>query len=415
MPPLISVNLPVYNGARTLERQLKSILGQSFGDFQLLITDNASTDGTEDICRAFAALDQRIVYRRNPRNLGFNFSFARNLHNSLESEFMIYASANDYWHPDYLAECLNVLKKNPDAAAAYSWCQFVDENGRPASIFGPGHPTEPYRDDFDLADPSPVNRFLRVINELGMCTFFYGLFRLEVWQRYTAVMYRPNAAGDNYFLAALALSYRLLQIPKPLFFREIPALDASFFERQARLLKFNIGDRETPEASNIYLTGFLDYIQAHEALFTDYGFLARLTPAEKESLVSTTSRLIMERYSDQLLNEIRHNAALVGRGCFYAPPAAEGPAPEGGYRTLDFLALSHINTALNRYIDYFPEVPGLYHALALTLVCLGRLPEAIAALEEELKNNPTRMESLDLLARLRNKTATSGTSQGGAA
>ncbi len=415
MPPLISVNLPVYNGARTLQRQLQSILGQSFGDFQLLITDNASTDGTEDICRAFAARDPRVIYRRNPRNLGFGFSFNRNLYNSLESEFTVYASANDYWHPDYLAEGLKVLQKNPDAAVAYSWCQFVDEYGRPVSMRERSQATDAYFDKFDLSTSNPKKRFYSVISEMDRVTVFYGLFRLEVWQRYAEITRQHNAAGDNYLVAALALSRRMIQIPRPLLFREVPARDEDYFASQDRLLKFNLGDREIPATSNIYLHGFLEHLQAHEALLTYYGYLIGLTPDEKERLVSVTSQVIMERYSRPLRDEIQHNVALVNRGCFYVPPADEGPAPEGGYRTLSFLAQNHINWILSRYINYFPQFPGLYHALALTLILVGRLPEAATALEEELKHNPTHLASLELLARLRDRTDTPGTPREGEA
>ncbi len=405
MSPPVMINLPVYNGSRTIERQLKSIIGQTFGDFQLLIADNASTDETEPICRDFAALDSRIVYRRNPRNMGFGFSFNRNLYNGLESEFMIYASSNDYWHPEYLAECLKTLKKNPAAAAAYSWCQFVDETGRPASIFGPGHPTEPYRDNFDLGDPNPEKRFSSVINNMGMCTAFYGLFRLAAWQRYTEAMRQPSAAGDNYLLAALALECQLLQIPQALFFREIPALDKNFFERQARLQKFGVGDRKIDDISKSYIYSFLEHLQAHEALLTYHGALFSLPVDRKEALLPITSQLIMERYAEQLHNEMEHNAALAGRGCFYAPPDDDGPAPEGGYRTLNFLAMSNISVMLSRYINYFPNFPRLYYAWALTLAALGRRLEALAALEEELKNNPTHRESLELKARLQKAEA----------
>ncbi len=391
---------------------MKSILGQTFGDFQLLITDNASTDGTEDICRAFAAQDQRVVYRRNPRNMGFGFSFNRNLYNSLESEFMVYASHNDHWSPDYLAECLKVLKKNPDAAAAYSWCQFIDEKGRPASIFGHGHPTDPYRDEFDLGDRDPKTRFNSVISKMGMVTAFYGLFRLDAWQRYFGVMRQPSAAGDNYLLAALSLSYRLIQIPRPLFFREIPVMDQGYVERQARLLRFNVGDREIPDISDCYLSGFLEHIQAHEALLTYHGLLSRLTTTEKENLAPGTSRRVMQRYSSHLEDEVRHNVALAARGCFYVPPADEEPPPPGGYRVLNFLSVAHISDLLSRYINYYPTFPGLYHALGQTLALLGRIPEAVTALEEELKINPTYLESLELLARLR-KAEASRNARGG--
>jgi tetratricopeptide (TPR) repeat protein len=197
----------------------------------------------------------------------------------------------------------------------------------------------------------------------------------------------------------------MAQIPRPLFFRESPALDKDFFERQGRLLKFGLGDRAIPEVSDCYLYGFLEHLQAHEALLTYYGALAKLSPEAKEKLVAEAARLVMERYSSQLHDEMRHNTALAGRGCFYVPPADEAPAPGGAFRTLNFLTVSAVNTVLSRYINYFPEFPGLYHALALTLTLLGRIPEAVTALKEELKKDPTHRECLDLLAHLQKNEA----------
>ena len=68
--PLVSIGLPVYNGDRYLAEALDSILAQSFADFELIISDNASTDGTQDICETYARRDERIVYSRLPENLG---------------------------------------------------------------------------------------------------------------------------------------------------------------------------------------------------------------------------------------------------------------------------------------------------------------------------------------------------------
>jgi glycosyltransferase involved in cell wall biosynthesis len=68
--PKISIGLPVRNGEEYLEESIDSILAQTFTDFELIISDNASTDRTEAICRAYAAKDRRIRYYRNPVNIG---------------------------------------------------------------------------------------------------------------------------------------------------------------------------------------------------------------------------------------------------------------------------------------------------------------------------------------------------------
>src|SRR5437867_3679459 len=73
----VSIGLPVYNGQQFVACAIESILRQAFTDFQLVITDNASTDKTGSICRSFAERDRRIVYHRLPRNIGAILNFER--------------------------------------------------------------------------------------------------------------------------------------------------------------------------------------------------------------------------------------------------------------------------------------------------------------------------------------------------
>ena len=70
--PRLTVGLPVFNGEDYLAEALESLLAQTFTDFELIISDNASTDGTEQICRRYAARDPRVHYVRQPRNLGIS-------------------------------------------------------------------------------------------------------------------------------------------------------------------------------------------------------------------------------------------------------------------------------------------------------------------------------------------------------
>ncbi len=70
--PRLSIGLPVYNGEEYLTESLEALLGQTYEDFELIISDNDSTDGTADICRRYAKQDSRIRYFRQPRNIGCN-------------------------------------------------------------------------------------------------------------------------------------------------------------------------------------------------------------------------------------------------------------------------------------------------------------------------------------------------------
>lgn len=75
--PLVSIGMPIYNGARYVEEALQSILGQTFSDFELIISDNASSDATESICRRYAVEDSRNRYSRNTHDLGATANYSR--------------------------------------------------------------------------------------------------------------------------------------------------------------------------------------------------------------------------------------------------------------------------------------------------------------------------------------------------
>ncbi|WP_081588053.1 glycosyltransferase family 2 protein [Gloeocapsa sp. PCC 7428] len=75
--PRISIGMPVYNGEPYLKDAINSILNQTFEDFELIISDNGSTDRTEEICRTIASQDQRVRYYRNEQNLGAGWNFNR--------------------------------------------------------------------------------------------------------------------------------------------------------------------------------------------------------------------------------------------------------------------------------------------------------------------------------------------------
>jgi glycosyltransferase involved in cell wall biosynthesis len=134
--PRVSVGLPVFNGARYLERCLKSILGQTFHDFDLVISDNASQDETPAICEQLAARDSRVRYIRNSRNIGIMENFAA-VAREARGELFAWIGSDDLWEPDFLNMLVGALDANPTAGLAcanYDWIDDADNYARPGSI-----------------------------------------------------------------------------------------------------------------------------------------------------------------------------------------------------------------------------------------------------------------------------------------
>src|SRR5438046_1239310 len=108
---LVSIGLPVYNGGQRIEEVVWSVLAQDHARIELVISDNASTDDTEDVCRALVRADSRVVYHRQPRNVGLlnNFVTAIRVANGT---FFRWIGDDDWMAPDYVSRCLETFAED---------------------------------------------------------------------------------------------------------------------------------------------------------------------------------------------------------------------------------------------------------------------------------------------------------------
>ncbi|MDY6949991.1 MAG: glycosyltransferase family 2 protein [Thermodesulfobacteriota bacterium] len=207
--PQLSIGLPVYNGERFLEEALVSLLGQTFQDFELIISDNASTDGTQEICRETASKDSRIRYYRNDANLGAAWNY-NHLFGLARSPFFKWASHDDVCAPTYLERCLNPLKQDSSLVLCYPQTAIIDHTGERVRS---------YDDQFNLTSPNPFERLKQFLfaRTQGECNAVFGLVRTSFLNR-TALIGRFNGS-DSVLLLSLLLMGKFLEIPEELFFR----------------------------------------------------------------------------------------------------------------------------------------------------------------------------------------------------
>jgi glycosyltransferase involved in cell wall biosynthesis len=207
--PQISVGMPVYNGEKYLGQAIESILVQSFSEFELIISDNASTDRTMEICKAYASNDSRIKYLRHEVNMGgpknWNFVFI-----AAKGRYFKWASANDLCSPELLAKCKNILDDNDDVALCYPKTRLIDEQG---------NVTEDYEDHLDLCNPDPCTRFINLVTNLRLNNPQAGLFRSSVLKRTGLERFYPG--GDIPLMAEVALGGKFYEWPEFLFYRRM--------------------------------------------------------------------------------------------------------------------------------------------------------------------------------------------------
>lgn len=208
--PKLSVGLPVFNGEEYLAEAIDAILAQTFDDFELIISDNASTDRTEEICRRYAAMDPRITYRRQQRNMGaaanYNFVFE-----SATAPYFRWSSHDDLIAPTMFERCVAALDAEPsDVVLAY-----------PKTKIRQSEDAEdvPYEDHLDLSMPTPHQRLRELASKVVLCNAVFGIVRSDALRKTRLI--DAFASSDEVLLAELAMLGRFRQVPEYLFIRRL--------------------------------------------------------------------------------------------------------------------------------------------------------------------------------------------------
>jgi glycosyltransferase involved in cell wall biosynthesis len=194
---LVSVGLPVRNGADRIERVVKSVLDQNHENLELVICDNASTDGTEDLCRDLATQDSRVVYRRHSVNVGLLNNFISAMQFATGT-FFRWVGDDDWLAPNCVSRGLDVYGGDDRLILVTSQVEYAGPEGLTQSA--------PYNGTA-LGSDDPVTRFcemLRLLNESYLLIDpLYGLFRREPVAR---IARRNMLREDQVFATKLALA-----------------------------------------------------------------------------------------------------------------------------------------------------------------------------------------------------------------
>ncbi|MEU5217235.1 glycosyltransferase family 2 protein [Streptomyces sp. NPDC020807] len=252
--PRLSIGLPVYNGEEYLAESLDALLGQTYEDFELIISDNASTDGTQDICRRYAEKDSRIRYKRLPRNIGatpnHNLVFTES-----RGELFKWASHDDLYARELLRRCVDALDEHPDVILAHADQAVIDADGQVKV---------PYTYTLTTGSPYAPDRFRSMLFEPGGDDF-YGVIRADVLRRVRPLDSYHHA--DRTFVSEIGLFGRFHQVPELLYFRRDHPTRAERANPSKRSRCVNLDPRRagilhpTPRLLAEYVWGFVSAIQ----------------------------------------------------------------------------------------------------------------------------------------------------------
>lgn len=207
--PLVSIGLPVRNGEPYVTTMIDSILAQTFTDFELIISDNCSTDKTREICASYAASDARVRFHPLEKNIG-----AAPNHNRVvelaRGRFFKYTGHDDILAPTFLERCLEALNAAPEAVVAYPRTLFIDAEGAPLG-----------EDTVSLDSPAirPETRLKQFFHRISYINPLYGVIRTDALRK--TRLEGSFLKSDQVLIAELLMLGRFTEVPETLFYRRL--------------------------------------------------------------------------------------------------------------------------------------------------------------------------------------------------
>ncbi|MBA2525970.1 MAG: glycosyltransferase family 2 protein [Pyrinomonadaceae bacterium] len=210
--PLVSVGLPVYNGEKYVRRALSSLLAQDYENFELIVSDNASTDGSREICQEYAAKDSRIKLHAHQQNQGVVANFGAVLARARGPYFM-WAAVDDRWMPGFVTALVKKLNEDPKAGVAMSAVERRYEDGGIKDVVRYTGDAEPSRmSNYRLAAALTAGSMHHL--------YIYGLFRTDFLRR--AFCNYPQVKGpDRLFMTQIALATKFRYVDEILHVRQV--------------------------------------------------------------------------------------------------------------------------------------------------------------------------------------------------
>lgn len=209
--PRVSIGLPVFDGQDFVAEAIDSVLAQTFTDFELIISDNGSTDETSRICQSYAEKDARVHYYRSSQNRGASWNYNRTVELARGSYFR-WLAHDDLLDPTLIAKSVAVLDAHPEVVLCFSWVVDIDEDQNVIEV---------KQSDTMSYVPQPSRRFytLSELRPSHNCEEVFGLIRLDVLKQTKLIANYVDS--DRTLLAELGLHGPFYEIPEPLFLHRL--------------------------------------------------------------------------------------------------------------------------------------------------------------------------------------------------
>ncbi|MCP3892868.1 MAG: glycosyltransferase [Desulfobulbaceae bacterium] len=338
--PTVCVGLPVYNGGNFLSQAIESILSQDFENIELIVSDNCSTDITQEICLKYQKMDKRISYHRFEENLGAAINF-KNVLGLSSAPYFMWASHDDMREQTFIAKCVEKMESDPSIALVYPRTKVLDANSKFIGIAN---------DHVNADQDNPIERFRHLIWEIGMCNMLYGLYRINILKKVRT--WDETLFVDNLILAEIALLLgKIVQIDDVLFVRR---LTRNYNYR-------SLDERYEQLISEIQHNLFSEGITLPHCRLT-YAHLelvnyAGIEKSEKDFLMNDILKCFKTRFGNKMKYEISRAIELIHNGYFYYTWNKKQSSNwhSGNLRTNDYFHIDNLLRHLREALFIFPE------------------------------------------------------------
>lgn len=213
----VSIGLPVYNGEKFVSRAIDAILKQDFENFELIISDNCSSDSTYDICQDFANKDKRIKFTQNKANYGGLYNFQKVL-DSATGDYFMWASHDDLWSKNYLSLLVRALESESDYVLAFSNVCNIDDSDTSIKNF----PSLNQLSQNTKIDER-LNNLMWFEESEGKANLIYGIVRSNVIKKIGAKEWNSygNWGSDYLLIFNIALYGDFIYVPNATFYKRL--------------------------------------------------------------------------------------------------------------------------------------------------------------------------------------------------
>ena len=207
--PIVSIGIPVRNGEELLEKAIKSALSQTLKNFEIIISDNASIDSTQQICKKYKNIDSRISYFHQKKSVNWlvNFNFVLK---KAKGKYFVWLAADDFWESTFLEKNIKILNSNENIVGSISDVRLVGKITKNLKRMVTNDRGVQEKFQYVIPLKGKYDEKVKKLLKFGWVANLYSVFRTDILRK-SMIEERPFASAD-FIIILNVLKYGDLEV-----------------------------------------------------------------------------------------------------------------------------------------------------------------------------------------------------------